>query len=161
MEILNIFLTQIHKVKILIEEFLIVMGLTKTYLNDLTYQINGAAIEVHKELGPRLLESVYHKCLMRELTSRGIRYESELLVPIIFKGFEIETQLRCDLLIEKNIVVELKSVIAIQPIYQAQILTYMKLLKAPKGILFNFNYVNLYNEGQKTFVNEYFRELSD
>lgn len=135
--------------------------ITKSYLTDLTYQINGAAIEVHKFLGPGLLESVYHKCLKKELNLRGISFKSELLVPIIFKDLEIETDLRCDLFIENCIVLELKAIEIILPIHHAQLMTYMKLLDAPKGILYNFHSVNLYKDGQKTFVNEYFRMLED
>lgn len=97
----------------------------------------------------------------KELLLRGISFESEFLVPINFKGIDIETELRCDLLIEKCIVLELKAIESLAPIHQAQILTYMKLLKAPKGILYNFHCVNLFNDGQKTFVNEYFRNLSE
>lgn len=135
--------------------------ITKSYLTDLTYQINGAAIEVHKFLGPGLLESVYHKCLKKELNLRGISFKSELLVPIIFKDLEIETDLRCDLFIENCIVLELKAIEIILPIHHAQLMTYMKLLDDPKGILYNFHSVNLYKDGQKTFVNEYFRMLED
>ncbi|MBM6500566.1 GxxExxY protein [Flavobacterium macrobrachii] len=137
------------------------MALTKSYLKDLTYQINGAAIVVHKFLGPGLLESIYHKCLKKELDSRGISFTSELLVPINFKGLDVDTNLRCDLFIENCIVLELKTVDDFAPIHQAQLLTYMKLLEAPKGILYNFNSVNLYKEGQMTLVNEYFRNLED
>jgi GxxExxY protein len=137
------------------------MALTKSYLKDLTYQINGAAIEVHKFLGPGLLESIYHKCLKKELDVRGISFTSELLVPINFKGLDFDTNLRCDLFIENCIVLELKTVDYFAPIHQAQLLTYMKLLEAPKGILYNFNSVNLYKEGQMTLVNEYFRNLED
>lgn len=136
-------------------------NITKSYLTDLTYQINGAAIEVHKFLGPGLLESVYHKCLKKELNLRGISFKSELLVPIIFKDLEIETDLGCDLFIENCIVLELKAIETILPIHHAQLMTYMKLLEAPKGILYNFHSVNLYKDGQKTFVNEYFRILED
>ena len=136
-------------------------NITKSYLTDLTYQVNGAAIEVHKFLGPGLLESVYHKCLKKELYLRGISFKSELLVPIIFKDLEIETDLRCDLFIENCIVLELKAIETILPIHHAQLMTYMKLLEAPKGILYNFHSVNLYKDGQKTFVNEYFRILED
>jgi GxxExxY protein len=136
-------------------------NITKSYLTDLTYQINGAAIEVHKFLGPGLLESVYHKCLKKELNLRGISFKSELLVPIIFMDLEIETDLRCDLFIENCIVLELKAIETILPIHHAQLMTYMKLLEAPKGILYNFHSVNLYKDGQKTFVNEYFRILED
>jgi len=123
--------------------------------------VNGAAIEVHKFLGPGLLESIYHKCLKKELNFRRISYESELLVPINFKGLEVDASLRCDFFIENCLVLELKSVDALAPIHQAQLLTYMKLLQAPKGILFNFNSVNLYKEGQQTLVNEYFKKLPD
>ena len=136
-------------------------NITKSYLTDLTYQINGAAIEVHKFLGPGLLESVYHKCLKKELNLRGISFKSELLVPIVFKDLEIETDLRCDLFIENCIVLELIAIEIILPIHQAQLMTYMKLLESPKGILYNFHSVNLYRDGQKTFVNEYFRVLED
>ncbi len=135
--------------------------ITKSYLTDLTYQINGAAIEVHKLIGPGLLESVYHKCLKKELDLRGISFKSELLVPIFFKDLEIETDLRCDLFIENCIVLELKAIETVLPIHHAQLMTYMKLLEAPKGILYNFHSVNLYKEGQKTFVNEFFRVLED
>jgi GxxExxY protein len=135
--------------------------ITKSYLTDLTYQVNGAAIEVHKFLGQGLLESVYHKCLKKELNLRGISFKPELLVPIIFKDLEIETDLRCDLFIENCIVLELKAIETILPIHHAQLMTYMKLLEAPKGILYNFHSVNLYKDGQKTFVNEYFRILED
>jgi GxxExxY protein len=99
--------------------------------------------------------------MMRELEFRGINFESEFRVPLYFKGVDLETELRCDLLIEKCIVVELKSVKEFMPIFDAQILTYMKLLEAPKGILYNFNCVNLYNEGQKTFVNHLYSSLED
>lgn len=136
-------------------------NITKSYLTELTYQINGAAIEVHKFLGPGLLESVYHKCLKKELNLRGISFKSELLVPIVFKDLEIETDLRCDLFIENCIVIELKAIEIILPIHHAQLMTYMKLLESPKGILYNFHSVNLYKDGQKTFVNEYFRFLED
>jgi GxxExxY protein len=137
------------------------MTLTKSYLKDLTYKINGACIEVHKALGPGLLESVYHKCLKRELTLRGIQYESEFIVPVHYKGIDIQAELRCDLLIENAIVVELKAVDAVLPIHQAQLMTYMKLLEKPKGMLVKFNVVNLYADGQQTFVNEWFRGLTD
>lgn len=137
------------------------MELTKTYINELSYQIIGAAIEVHKHLGPGLLEKVYHKCLIRELEIRDIPFETEYNIPVEYKGISIDVDLRCDLIIDNLIIVELKSVENILPIYEAQILTYMKLLEAPKGILINFNVVNLFKEGQKTFVNEIYRSLSD
>ncbi len=137
------------------------MEITKTYLKDLVYQVNGAAIEVHKALGPGLLESVYHKVLIKELSLRGLKYQSELIVPVEYKGLRLDTELRCDLFIENILVVELKTVEYILPVHEAQILTYMKLLDAPKGLLINFNVSNIYKEGQKTFVTENFRILPE
>lgn len=137
------------------------MEITKTYLKDLVYQVNGAAIEVHKALGPGLLESVYHKVLIKELSLRGLKYQSELIVPVEYKGLRLDTELRCDLFIENILVVELKAVEYILPVHEAQILTYMKLLDAPKGLLINFNVSNIYKEGQKTFVTENFRILPE
>jgi len=137
------------------------MELTKQYLDQLTYKVIGAAIEVHKALGPGLLESVYHKCMKKELELKGIGFQSELSVPVDYKGLEIDTELRCDLFIEKSLAVELKSVDVMLPIHEAQILTYMRLLEVPKGILINFNCVNIFKEGQKTFVNELFCDLKD
>ena len=137
------------------------MKLTKTIVDDLTYEINGAAIEVHKDLGPGLLEGVYHMCLMHELANRGLTFKSELKVPIIFKGESINADLRCDLFVENLIVVELKSNSKLAPIHDAQLLTYMRLLNSPKGILYNFNVVNLYSQGQKTMVNQFYKDLDD
>jgi len=137
------------------------MNLTKSQIKDLTYQVNGAAIEVHKALGPGLLESVYHKCLIHELNTREISFTSELIVPVNYKGLQLETELRCDLFIENSIVVELKTVEKLLPIHEAQLLTYMNLLEAPFGILFNFNTTNIYHDGQKTFVNELYRILNE
>ncbi|MCW3086012.1 MAG: GxxExxY protein [Bacteroidetes bacterium] len=137
------------------------MLLTKSSLKDLTYQINGAAIEVHKALGPGLLEHVYHQCLKHELQLRDIDFVSEMVVAVEYKDLEIETSLRCDFYVEDSIVIELKSVESTLPIHEAQLMTYMKLLNAPKGILFNFNCINLYREGQKTYVNDFFRRLPE
>lgn len=132
---------------------------SKSYLNELTYKINGAAIEVHKELGPGLLESVYQKCLVHELQNRNIEIQTEKMISIDFKGLDLDVNLKCDLLVENAICIELKAVKDILPVHEAQLLSYMKLLQVPKGILFNFNVYNLYNEGQKTFVNEYFSKM--
>ncbi|MCJ0742470.1 GxxExxY protein [Pedobacter montanisoli] len=137
------------------------MLVTKTYLTDLTYQVNGAAIEVHKTLGVGLLESTYHKCMEYELALRGITFKTELNVPVCYKGINIDALLRCDLFIEDILVVELKAVDKIMPIHEAQVLTYMKLLEAPKGIIYNFNVINIYKEGQKTYVNDGFRCLPE
>jgi GxxExxY protein len=133
--------------------------ITKKYLDTLTYEIIGAAIEVHKIMGRGLLESVYHQCLKEELIHRKINFLTELKVPVIYKGKELDIDFRCDLFVEQCIVVELKAVQEVNSTFEAQLLTYMKLLKSPKGILLNFNCNNIFNEGQKTFVNEYFGKL--
>lgn len=133
--------------------------MTQKYLDELTYEIVGAAIEVHKIMGRGLLESVYHQCLKEELTHRKINFLSEMKIPIIYKNKELESDFRCDLFIENAIDVELKSVFEIHPMFEAKLLNYMKLLKSPKGILINFNCFNIFKEGQKTFVNEYFKNL--
>ena len=133
--------------------------ITQKYIDQLSYKIIGAAIEVHKNVGPGLLESVYHRFLEQELFLRGIDHQTELVVPVLYKGINLETQLRCDFFVNRLIVVEIKSVEFLAPVFEAQILTYMKLLKAPKGILVNFNSVNLFKEGQQTYVNELYREL--
>lgn len=135
--------------------------MTKSNLDKLTYTIIGAAIEVHKNLGPGLLENVYQNCLQHEFALRGINFLSQPVVPIYYKGIELESLLRCDFLVSNNIVIELKSVEFIKPIFQAQLLTYTKLLEAPKGLLINFNCNNIFKEGQQTFVNEYFNLLPE
>ena len=135
--------------------------MTKTYLKDLIYQVNGCAIEVHKHLGPGLLESVYHSCLKKELTIRGFNFQTELTIPVNYKGLEVEAGLRCDLFLEKSLVVELKAVEKVLPIHEAQLLTYMKLLEAPIGLIINFNVKHIFKEGQKTYVNELYRYLEE
>jgi GxxExxY protein len=136
-------------------------NVTKTQLKDLVYQVNGAAIEVHKRLGPGLLETVYHQCLIKELELRNINFISEFNIPINYKGFELESKLRCDILVEDILIVELKAVAEMNPIYEAQLLTYMNLLEKPIGLLINFNVKNIYYEGQQTFVNKLYNTLWD
>jgi GxxExxY protein len=133
--------------------------ITKKRLDDLIYQVNGAAIEVHKALGPGLLESIYHDCMKHELNLRGIKYCSELVIPIEYKGFQSSAFLRCDFLVEDILVVELKAVTEMQPIFETTLMTYMKLLKLPKGLMINFNVKNIFNEGQRTYVNELYYNL--
>lgn len=118
-------------------------------------------MEVHRHLGPGLLESVYHSCMQEEFKLRDIPVKSQMLIPIEYKGLDIEAILRCDFLVDDLMVVELKSAEKILPIHEAQIITYMKLLKVSKGIIINFNVTNIFKEGQKTFVNELFRELPE
>lgn len=135
--------------------------MTRSYLNKLTYNIVGAAIEVHKELGAGLLEEVYHKCLEKEFKLRNIRYSSQMQVNVNYKGETVVTAMRCDFLVEDAMVVELKAVNGLIPVHEAQLLTYMKLLRKPKGILINFNCKNIFAEGQRTYVNEYFRTIPE
>jgi GxxExxY protein len=133
--------------------------ITQNYINQLTYEILGAAIEVHRELGPGLLESVYEKCLVHLLKQKQWKVVSQMRVPILFRGLYLEEDLRFDILAEDLIIVECKSSDQLKAIHEAQLRTYLKLLKKPKGILINFNCVNIFREGQKTIVTEYFAML--
>jgi GxxExxY protein len=135
------------------------MQKNKAFYTDLIYKVNGAAIEVHKELGPGLLESVYHQCLKHELELVGINYLTEMKIPINYKGIKIDAELRCDLFIENELIVELKAVEKILPIHETQLMSYMKLINAPIGLMLNFNCTNIYREGQKTYVNKLYRNL--
>ncbi len=123
----------------------------------LSYEIMGYAIEVHKELGPGLLESIYEKCLIFELNKNGFNVVNQLSIPIKYKEIELDSNLRLDLLVNDLIIVEIKSVVQLLPIHQAQLLTYMKLLKKPQGLLLNFNSTNLSKE-RVPLINEYFNE---
>ena len=107
-------------------------------MNEVTGGIIGAAIEVHRAIGPGLLESAYHECMARELTLRGLPFVRQLSLPVIYKGVKVDCCYRLDFLIE-DVVVELKSVSAIDPIHEAQLLTYMKLGHWKLGLLINFN----------------------
>ncbi len=137
------------------------MEISKTYLKDLIYKVNGAAIEVHKALGPGLLESVYHKCIKHELSIRNIKFKSELRVPVSYKGLDLDAELRCDLFIEDILPVELKAIESVLPVHEAQLMTYMKLLKAPIGLMLNFNVTHIFKEGQRTYVNELYRNIPE
>lgn len=132
---------------------------TQKQINDLTYKIIGFAIEVHKELGPGLLESVYEKCLAHLLKQNGHVVSLQQVVPVEFRGLYLDCDLRYDLLVDGLVIVELKTVDSFHPIHEAKLLTYLKLLKKPKGILINFNCTNIFKEGQKTMVTEHFSQL--
>lgn len=110
-------------------------------------------------MGRGLLENVYHESLKEEFIHRKIIFLSEMKVPVVYKNKELKTSFRCDLFVENNIVVELKSVSDWHPMFEAKLLNYMKLLKYPKGIIINFNCYNLFKEVQKTFVNEHYKKL--
>ena len=120
-------------------------------LNDITKQIIGAAIEVHRALGPGLLESAYEECLCRELTLRGIEFERQEPLPVEYKGTKLDCGYRIDVLVAGAVVVEIKAVEAIEPIHEAQLLTYMKLTRCKVGLLINFN-VPVLKHGIKRMV---------
>jgi GxxExxY protein len=105
----------------------------------LTEQVIGAAIEVHKALGPGLLESVYEECLCHELHLSSLRFQRQVTVPVIYKGVALDCGYRLDLIVEDTVILELKSIDRVLPIHEAQLLTYLKLLEKPVGFLFNFN----------------------
>jgi len=137
------------------------MRITKKYLNELTYRVIGCAIEVHRQLGPGLLESVYEKCFLKELELRRIEYKNRIWVPLEYKGLQLDTELRLDVMVEDILGVELKAQEGLLPIHDAILLSYMQMLHKPKGILINFHCVNVFKEGQKTFVNNLFSLLPE
>lgn len=108
-------------------------------INQITYQIRGAVYDVYKTLGPGLLESVYEEALVFELQQRGLRVEQQKQVPIIYKGNTLKSELRLDLLVEDQVVVELKSVAEMKDVFYKQTLTYLRLLDKRLGLLVNFN----------------------
>ena len=112
-------------------------------LNQLTHEIIGASIEVHRNLGPGLLESAYRKCLRRELLLRGIPYRKEYPLPLEYKGIRLECGYRVDILVGGVVAVEVKSVQALAPVHDAQLLTYLRLGGWRVGLLINFNVVVL------------------
>jgi len=112
-------------------------------INKITGEIIGAAMAVHTELGPGLLESVYEICLTKELQSKGLRVERQLPVPVTYRGEQLEVGFRVDLLVEGKVVVELKAIEKILPIHEAQVLTYLKLTNQRLGLLLNFNVVSM------------------
>jgi GxxExxY protein len=132
--------------------------MTKKEITQLSYEITGFAIKVHKALGPGLLESVYEECLKIELIKNGYDVKQQLYFPINYEGIEIETKLVVDLLVNDTIIKELKAVEEVLPIHEAQLLTYMKVLKKPQGLLINF-FTNSITKSMKPFINDFFKEL--
>ena len=123
-------------------------------LNKLSKQILEASLEVHRIMGPGLLESVYEACLMKELEIRGVEAESQIRIPLVFKGYELDKDYRIDVLVEKEIIIEIKAVETILPVHEAQIISYLKLADKRLGFLINFN-VPLLKKGFKRFVNNF------
>ena len=136
------------------------MLITKKQVTQLSYDITGLAIKVHKNLGPGLLESIYETCLKYELERNGYTVKQQIVADIVYDGLLIETPLRIDLLVNDLVIVELKTVEQIKPVHQAQLLTYMKILEKPQGLLISFFTDNII-KSMKPFVNEYFNMLTD
>ncbi|HEX7846724.1 MAG TPA: GxxExxY protein [Chitinophagaceae bacterium] len=120
--------------------------------NTITGKIIKCAIEVHKELGPGLMESVYHVCLKRVMLRDGLNVKSQVILPVYFKGEQLDKEFIIDLLVEDSIVLELKSVEVILPVHEAQLVTYLKLANKKLGLLINFNVV-LLKEGIRRRIN--------
>lgn len=123
-------------------------------LNAITAQIIGAAIEVHRELGPGLLESAYETCLFHELTQRGLKVERQKGLPVTYKGLNLESGYRIDLLVEDQVIVEIKALDKLAAIHEAQLLCYLKLSGCRVGLLINFN-VKVLTQGVKRVVNKF------
>ena len=132
--------------------------LTQSFINQLSYDIIGCTIEVHKQLGPGLLESVYEICTVEELKSIGLKVLRQVPVPIKYKNKDLGTNLVLDLLVEDLIIVELKAVEILIPVYKAQLLSYLKLTGKPKGLLINFNTENI-TQSLVPLVTEEFAKL--
>jgi len=126
--------------------------LIDTTFNEVTHNIIGAAIEVHRNLGPGLLESTYLPCLQFELSSRDIRFEMQRSIPIRYKQATLAATYRIDLIVEDQVIVELKSVERLLSVHDAQLLTYLRLTNSPAGLLINFNVAKL-TEGVKRLLN--------
>ncbi|VAW59094.1 hypothetical protein MNBD_GAMMA08-1888 [hydrothermal vent metagenome] len=121
-------------------------------MKDITEKIIGCAIEVHKNLGPGLLESTYEACLHHELLENNILVLKQAILPVTYKGINIDAGYRIDLLVNNTVIVELKSVKTIMPIHEAQIMTYLRLSKKTTGLILNFN-VSRMKDGIKRYIN--------
>ncbi|MGQ0829610.1 MAG: GxxExxY protein [Bacteroidota bacterium] len=132
---------------------------SQKYINDISYKIIGCAIEVHKHLGPGLLESVYEPCFIDEMRSAGLLVKSQIYVPVHYKGRDLGGSLKLDLLVNDLIIVEEKAVEQMIPLYKAQLLSYLKLTGKPKGLLVNFHCENI-TEQLVSLVTEEFSKLS-
>ena len=131
-----------------------IFNMTKEEYERLAREIFFACLDVHKLMGPGLLESVYELCLLKELALRNILAESQIPIPLVYKGFELSKEYRIDVLVEKSIIIELKSVEHLLPIHEAQIISYLKLANKKMGFLVNFN-VPMLKDGLRRFVNGY------
>jgi GxxExxY protein len=131
--------------------------MTQKYINELSYKIIGCAIEVHKQVGPGLLESVYEECIIEELRSIDLNVKSQVAVPIQYKSKKLGTSLRLDLLIN-DIIIELKAVESVIPVHKAILISYLKLSGKPKGLLINFHTENI-SSSTTSLITEEFSKL--
>ena len=132
--------------------------MTQQQINEISYKIIGCAIEVHKQMGPGLLESVYHSCMLEELGNAGLFVESQIYVPVQYKGKDLGGILKLDLLVNDIIVIEEKAVDIMIPLFKAQLLSYLILAGKPKGLLINFHCENI-TEQMVSLVTEEFSKL--
>ena len=127
----------------------------------MAYRVVGCAIEVHKHLGPGLMESIYEKCFLIELRLRGISFTNQISVPRDYKGTVFDSDLRLDVLVEDILCVELKAREAVLPVHEAIVFSYMQMLRKPKALMINFHCVNIVKDGLKSLVNDLYAELPD
>ncbi|TAE17158.1 MAG: GxxExxY protein [Bacteroidetes bacterium] len=120
--------------------------ITQKYVNEVSYKVIGCAMEVHKQLGVGLLESIYEAAMLEEFDAHGLKVETQVQVPVYYKGKLLEPKLRLDMLVEDLIILELKAIDLLIPIHQAQLLSYLKMAQKPKGLLINFNTMLLKNQ---------------
>jgi len=124
-------------------------------LNSLTEQIIGAALSVHRELGPGMLEKAYERCLAFELADRGLHLERQKTLPLSYKGIRLNCGYRIDLLVEDLVVVEVKSIERLERVHSAQVLSYLRMLKRSVGLVINFNVQWLVRDGIRRIVNDF------
>jgi GxxExxY protein len=129
--------------------------ITQRHINEISYKIIGCVIEVHRNLGPGLLESVYEACFVDELKSAGLNVKSQVYVPVLYKGKDLGGNLKLDLLVEDLIIVEEKAVEVMIPLFKAQLLSYLKLAGKPKGLLINFHCENIKEQLVSLVTEEY------
>ena len=132
--------------------------ITQKYINEVSFKILGCAIEVHKHLGPGLLESIYETCFIEELENAGLSVQSQLYLPIIYKGKNLGNKLKLDILVNDLVIVENKAVEQVIPLLKSQLLSHLKLANKPKGLLINFNCKNIIGD-MASVVTDIFSKL--
>lgn len=128
--------------------------MTREEFDKISKQIVDVCICVHREMGPGLLESVYELCMMKEFELRGVKAQNQVVIPLVYRGFELSKEFKIDILVENEIIIELKSAEVILPVFEAQLISYLRLTDKRLGFLINFN-VPLVKNGIKRFVNNY------